>query len=120
MELRVITKDGNKHLRNLKVGELVLCDDNNFYPIRHIAVISDMGYSIRLSNNMSFNTHDRLRIKTEKGFKFPELWDSIPLSKKLIPMVTRIILRDRIKFFYDILIDRNMVSPEGIIFKFGD
>ena len=120
MELRVITKDGSKYLRYLSVGELVLCDDKNYYPIKHIAVISDYGYSIRLSNNTCFNTHFRIRIKTEKGFKFPELWDCIPFNKKLVPMVTKLNLRIEKKFFYDIMIDGNMVSPEGIVFRFGD
>jgi hypothetical protein len=120
MELKVITKDGNKHLRKLKIGDLVLCDDGNFYPIKHVAVMVDTGFFIRFSNNISFNTHSRLRIKSVSGFKFPELWDSVYITRRLQPMVTQLKIRTTLKFFYDIMIDGNMVSPDGIVFRFGD
>ena len=120
MELRVISKDGIKCIRNLKIGELILCESNVFMPIKSILVIASSGSCVRLSDNFKFNIHPRLRIKTSSGFKYPEIWDTVPISKNFTPMVTSVNDLVDIRIFYDILIDGNILSPEGIVFKFGD
>ena len=120
MQLKIISKTGVKELKDLQIGELVLCEDGKFYPVKSIAVVSVNGDYLRMSNGISFSSHNRLRIKTEKGFKYPELWDVIPISKKLTPIVTSIKPRMEIKFFYDIMVEGNLVSPENIVFRFGD
>jgi hypothetical protein len=120
MQLKITSKTGIKELKDLQIGELVLCEDGKFYPVQSIAVVSMNGDYLRMSNGVSFSLHSRFRIKTEKGFKYPELWDVIPISKKLTPIVTSIKPRVEIKFFYDIMIEGNLVSPENIVFRFGD
>lgn len=120
MQLKVITKDGDIDPSQVKIGDLLLCDDGIFHPVLSIAVMASPGYYLRLSNNISFNIHPRIKIKTESGFKYPELWDTVLIDKNLTPMVTSVKEQVDVRFFYDILIQGNLVSPEKIIFRFGD
>lgn len=120
MQLKVITKDGITSLKDLKIGTNVLCEDGNAYPVRNIAVIAHTGYYIKISSAFSFHIPPRLKIKTQNGFKFPDVYDIIPISKDFSPSVIQVSESMDIKFYYDILIDGNMISPEGIIFTFSD
>lgn len=120
MQLKILTKDGEKEIKDLQVGELVLCEGNVFLPVKSIMVIAETGDYVRLSNNVGFNSHSRLRIKTDKGFKYPELWDLLPISKNLTPIVVSVNPRPDIRFFYDIMIEGNLISPDNVVFRFGD
>lgn len=120
MQLNVITPDGIKFLHELKVGDHVWCDSQNYLPIKSIVVVVEQATQIRLSTGESYHFSTRARVLTSIGFKFPELYDEIPISPKLIPQVIRSAITTQLCFLYDILIDGNMVSPEGITFKFGD
>jgi hypothetical protein len=120
MQLKIITQDGIKELKDLKVGELVLCEDTLFHPVKSIVVLSMNGEFARLSNGVSFSFHNRFRIKTSKGFKYPELYDVLPISKKLTPIITSVKPRMEIRFFYDIMVEGNLISPEKVVFRFGD
>lgn len=120
MQLKIHTKDGIKEIKDLQVGELVLCEGEIFLPVKSIMVIAETGDYVRTSNGVSFNSHSRLRIKTDKGFKYPELWDVMPVSKKLTPIITSVRPRPDVRFFYDIMVEGNLISPENIIFRFGD
>jgi len=107
-----------KKLESLTVGDRILCEDGNYYPVKNILVISDYPTFCRFSNGLNFYIPKRMLLKTTKGFKHPELWDIIEINKELTPQIISLKNIDRIKFFYDILIDGNIVTPEGIIFKY--
>jgi hypothetical protein len=54
------------------------------------------------------------------GFKLPELWDIIPITREFEPSITTCQISQKDIIFYDLLIDGNIISPEGIVFKYGD
>lgn len=120
MQLRVITKEGVTPLKDLKIGTEVLCEDRNFYPVKNIAVIAHNGYFVKISTAFAFHVSPRTKIKTQSGFKFPEIYDTILIDKKLTPSIIQVSDSENVKFFYDIFIDGNMISPEGIVFRFLD
>jgi len=120
MQLRVIEDGKIKKLKDLKVGDLILCEGDIYLPVKSIVVISDTPIYCRASNNLTFHISTRTRIKTLEGFKIPELWDHIFINEDLTPVITTCTLIDRVMFFYDILIDGNIKSPEGIVFKYSD
>ena len=119
MQLRVVTKEKNKFLKDVVVGDLLLCEDGNYMPVKNKMIIACKGFYYRLSNGTGFHISPRTTVKTTKGFIIPELWDSIEISKNLLPIVTTHQITENNIMFYDILIDGNIVSPEGIIFRFG-
>ena len=120
MQLRVITPDGIKFLKELRVGDMVWCDSEQFLPVRSRAVTFDYSHFIRLSNAIVCDISTRTRLKTKDGFKYPSVYDEILITDNLIPLVVGIDKTPARRFLYDILIDGNMVSPEGVVFKFGD
>jgi hypothetical protein len=120
MQLKVITKDGITSLKDLQIGTNVLCEDGNAYPVKNIAVLAHNGYYVKLSSAFTFHVHPRIKIKTQNGFKFPEVYDILPISKDFTPSVIQVSDSSDVKFYYDIFIDGNMISPEGIVFKFSD
>lgn len=120
MQLRVITKDGITPLKNLKVGTNVLCDDGKSYPVKSILLIVHTGYFVKISTSFFFYVSPRTKIKTKNGIKFLELYDTLFIDANLTPSVIQINPSTTIKFYYDILIDGNMISPEGIVFNFSD
>lgn len=107
-----------KSLESLKIGDKILCEDGKFYPIKSIMIISCYPIFYRLSNGFNFYASPRMVFKTTEGFKNLELWDVIKIDKNLTPQVVNIKNIDRIMFFRDILIDGNMVTTEGIVFKY--
>lgn len=120
MNLKVATAQGEYvDISELQVGDEVLCDDGNYYPVKSIVVFAIHPEFIRLTNFVSFYAYPRMQIKTTKGFKYPERDDVLQLGKNLCPMVYSARYTDDVKFCYDILIDGNMVSREGIVFKFS-
>ena len=121
MQLHVICPEENRKIKDLKVGDFILCDDSVYRPIKSILVTTGECYFFRLSNNTCFHLGSRAKIKTEKGFKHPELWDTIKLlGSEITPSIISISVSKNILFFHDILIDGNIVSPEGIVFRYGD
>lgn len=120
MQIRVVTDSEIKVINKVAVGDLLLCDDGIFRPVKSILITCEHGTSFRLSNNLQFTVPKRFRIKTDKGFKYPEMWDCVPLQENLKPIVTNIKTPLYFHFLYDILIDGNLISPEGVIFKFGE
>jgi hypothetical protein len=120
MNLKVATAQGKYlDLPKLKVGDEVLCEDGKYYPVRSIAVFAMKPDIIRLTNFTWFYAVPRLLVKTSTGFKYPERYDVIPINKDLKPMVFFIRDTDEVRFCYDILIDGNMVSLDGVVFKFS-
>lgn len=118
-KIKVITKDeGIKSLEKIKIGDLVKCEDGEFYPIKNILTTSGSLFFYRLSNNVSFYLSPRVKVKTPLGFKVPELWDEFLIQDVVTPQVVQKRLIPKIVFFNDILIDGNMVTPEGIVFTF--
>lgn len=109
-----------RKLEELKIGDKILCEDGVFYPVKNIFMISEYPTFCRLSNGYILYLPKRMMLKTSTGFKHPELWDVIEITKELTPQVTTIKNLDRIMFFHDILIDGNMITPEGIVFKYGN
>lgn len=120
MQLRIITPDGIKFLKELSVGDMVWCDSEQFLPVKSILVSCDYATYMRLSNGVGFDMSNRTTLKTSTGFKYPDLYDEIPISDTLVPRVIHQAKTETLRFLYDILIAGNMVSPEGIVFKFGD
>jgi hypothetical protein len=108
-----------KRFEDLQVGDLVLCDDGLFYPIKNLMVVSCYPTFYRLSNGYSFYTSPRMLVKTTEGFKQLELWDTIELNSQLTPQIVTVKKIDKIMFFRDILIDGNMLTVEGIVFKYS-
>jgi len=120
MQLRVITKDGITYLKDLKIGTEVLCEDKVYRPVKNIAVLAHNGYFVKISSAFAFHISPRTKLKTLTGFKFPEIYDTLPIDKKFTPSVIQVSDSQDVKFFYDIFIDGNMISPEGIVFRFSD
>jgi hypothetical protein len=120
MQLKVITKDGSKHLKDLQVGELILCEGGQYLPVKSIMVISGNPILIRTSDNSQFHVTKRMVLKTDKGFKYPELWDTLIINQDITPMIVHLKIVDRIEFFYDILVDGNIVTPHGVIFRYSE
>jgi hypothetical protein len=120
MQLKVVSSQGVKNLNELKTEDLILCEGGIYLPIKNIVMISGYPTFFRTSNNLSFHISKRIQLKTDKGFKCPELWDTLIFDGTVTPMVTTVKLIERTTFFYDILIDGNIVSPEGIIFRYSE
>lgn len=118
MQLQVTTKEGRKYLNDVVIGELILCEDGQYYPIKNILITSCYPIFARLSNGISFYASIRMNIKTNKGFKTPELWDVIEISKDLTPQIVNLRNIDRIMFFHDILVDGNIITPDGLVFSY--
>lgn len=120
MNLKVATAQGKYvDLPQLQVGDEVLCEDGKYYPVKSIAVFAIKPDIIRLTNFTWFYAIPRLQVKTTKGFKYPARYDVIPIDENLKPMVFSVRYTDNVRFCYDILIDGNMVSRDGIVFKFS-
>lgn len=120
MQLKVRTPNSIKSISELVIGDLVLCEGNVYLPVKSIFMISCAPSFIRTSNNLFFYIPSRLKLKTTTGFKSPELWDILQIEDSITPMITTLKVIDRVMFFYDILVDGNIVSPEGLIFKYAD
>lgn len=118
--MRVITKDGIKNLKKLKIGDFVLCEGDVYLPVKSVLVTFEYPIFIRTSVNVSYRLSKRVQLKTERGFKFPELWDTLITTDKITPMITHVYFIDKLSFVYDILIDGNMVSLEGFIFRYSN
>jgi hypothetical protein len=120
MQFRVISRDSHKYLKDVQVGDELLCDNGLYMPVKNKLLTVNKGLYCRLSNGFSFHVYSRIRLKTKNGFKLPELWDIIPISTEFEPSITTCQDSQRNIIFYDLLIDGNLVSPEGIVFKYGD
>lgn len=109
-----------KKIENLTVGEFILCEDGEYYPIRSILVTACYPIFCRLSNGLTFYVPKRMLIKTVTGFKTPELWDILELNdKEITPQIVNIRNIEKIMFFHDILIDGNIVTADGFVFKYS-
>jgi hypothetical protein len=115
----ILENNYTKNVDNLEVGDLVLCEDGYYYPVKSVLVTSGYPLFCRLSNGLTYYIPERMFIKTIKGFKKPELWDIIPIDKTLTPQIVSVTNIEKIMFFRDILIDGNMITPEGVIFKYS-
>ena len=120
MHLLVKLPDEYKKIDDLEVGDLVLCDNGEYLPIKSIVYISCHPKFCATSDNKRFTLSSRVQIKTTEGFKSPELWDIIPISDDFMPMFTYVNVLDKVSIFCDILVDGNMVTPEGIVFRYSD
>lgn len=120
MQLQVILKDQNKYLKDVQIGDELLCEGGVYLPVKSKLLVATRGIYYRLSNGFSFHIYDRIKIKTTLGFKLPELWDIIPITREFEPSITTCQTSQKDIIFYDLLIDGNIISPEGIVFKYGD
>jgi hypothetical protein len=121
MNLYITTENNKiKCLDDLTTSDKVLCDDGEFKEVKSVVVVSSYPTFIRLSNGLSYYIPARMQIKTTSGFKTPELWDVIELNKDLTPQIINVRKLDRIMFFRDILIDGNIVTAEGLVFRYSD
>jgi hypothetical protein len=120
MQLKVITKEKVKPVREIEIGELVLCEDGNYLPVKSKLLIATTAIFYRLSNGLEFHTYSRILIKTPNGFKLPDLWEPVTIDKKLEPVVVSKEYSQNIMIICDILIDGNVISPEGVVLKYGD
>ena len=110
-----------KKLEDLQVGDRVLCEDGLYYPVLNVFVVSSYPLFCRLANGFTYYVSERMMLKTIHGFKKPELWDilELGLGKKLTPQIVAVKNIEKVMFFHDILIDGNMVTPEGVVFKYA-
>ncbi len=107
-----------KKLEDLKVGDKVRCEDGVCYPVLSVLVVSSYPLFCRLSNGFNYYVPERMLLKTIRGFKKPELWDVLQITDNLTPQIVSVKSIEKVMFFYDILIDGNMVTPEGVVFKY--
>lgn len=119
MQLKVISKEGIKFLKDVEVGDKLLCDNGKYLPVKSKYLIITHGIYFKLSNGITFHIYPRIKVKTLDGMKIPELWDTLYIDKKLQPVVVLCQLSEKKMIIYDILIDGNVVSPEGIIFSYS-
>jgi len=108
-----------KKLEDLQIGDMVLCDDDKFHEVKNIFVVSSYPLFCRLSNGWSYYFPERMQIKTIHGFKKPELWDILDIGRDVTPQIINIRNIEKVMMFYDILIDGNIVTPEGTVFKYS-
>lgn len=120
MHFLVKLREEYKKIEDLEVGDEVLCDTGEYLPIKSILYISCHPKFCSTSDNKRFTISSRLQIKTTRGFKSPELWDIIPITDDFMPMFIYVNTLDKIAIFRDILIDGNMVTPDGIVFRYSD
>lgn len=109
-----------KKLSEVEIGDLLLCDDGKFYPVRNVLMISCYPIYFRFSNGYAFYFSNRMKLKTLEGFQTPQLWDVVDLGEDTTPQIVSCKLLDNLMFFCDILIDGNIVTPEGLIFKYSN
>lgn len=119
MQLKVILRDSIKNIKDIEVGEEILCEDGTFKPVLSKFLVATHGIFYRLSNGLEFHTYERIKIKTPTGFKNPNLWDSVYIDKKTEPIVVLKECSQNIMVICDILIDGNIITPDGIIIKYG-
>lgn len=120
MQLKIITEDKIKSVRNVEIGELVLCEEGKYLPVKSKLLIVTKAIFYRLSNGVEFHIYPRILIKTPTGFKIPELWEPVCLDRKTEPVVVFKEYSQNLMVICDILIDGNVISPEGIVLKYGD
>jgi hypothetical protein len=108
-----------KKLQDLKIGDKVKCEDGTYYPVLNVLVVSSYPLFCRLSNGFTYYIPERVLLKTLHGFKKPELWDILEWSVDLTPQIIGVRNIEKVMFFYDILIDGNMITPEGMVFKYA-
>ena len=119
MNFYVTTQDNSiKKLSSLILGDMVLCENGIYSPVLHIFLTASYSTFCRLSNGITLYVPERMVLKTSKGLKHPELWDVLDISKELTPQIISLKKIDRIMFFHDILIEANMITPEGIVFNY--
>lgn len=116
--MKLITKRGILPLRSLKVGDLVLCD-TQFMPVKSILMYFGLRYTIRLSTGDYISISSRVKVKTKKGFKFPEERDIVLISDTLQPIVGGVGHTKFPVILYDILVDGDIVTAEGPTVRFG-
>lgn len=119
MQLKVIKNSKAVTIRDLKIGDLILCE-TGYLPIRSKFLITTTCIFYRLSNGVEFHIYDRILVKTKNGYKIPDLWEAIPIDDNLEPIVVLKEYSQNIMVICDILIDGSVVSPEGIITKYGN
>jgi hypothetical protein len=119
MQLKVILRDKIKSIKDVEVGDEILCDDKIFRPVKSKLLVATYGIFYRLSNGVEFHIYDRIRIKTPTGFALPKLWESVYIDKKTEPMVVLCEPTQNIIVMCDILIEGNIISPDGIVIKYG-
>jgi hypothetical protein len=120
MQLIVKLLGEYKKVDDLEVGDMVLCDSGEYSPIKSIVYISCRPKFCVTSDNKRFTISQRLQVKTVNGFKSPELWDILPISEEFMPMFTYVNTLDKVAIFRDILVDGNMVTVDGIVFRYSD
>lgn len=108
-----------KKLENLQVGDRILCEDGLYHPVLNVFVVSSYPLFCRLSNGLTYYVPERMMLKTIHGFKKPALWDILELGKDLTPQIVAVRNIEKVMFFHDILIDGNMITPEGVVFKYA-
>ena len=118
MRLIVKTKDEYKKVDELVVGDEVFCDNGLYMPVKNIYYISSNPIYCKTSDNKIMYFSNRMQVKTVKGFKVPELWDILPIRDDFTPMIVYANTIDRVAIFRDILIDGNMVTVDGVIFRY--
>jgi hypothetical protein len=120
MAFKIFTSNGTRKLNELNVGDLILCENSTYNPIRSISVTTGPVRRIYFSNGISMPSYGRMRVLTTTGFKVLEIEDIVFIAKNNVPFVTKADLDFSVHFLYDILIDGNMITTDGIIFRFGD
>jgi hypothetical protein len=114
-----VVNDKGKKLKpkEVKVNDMLLCEDNNFYPVKAIIPFSSETCRLTTSNLKRYYVPLSIRIFTDNGFKFPELYDKFITTAGFNPEVTKIKFTRKIKIFHDIVIEKNLVNIDGIIFR---
>lgn len=120
MHLVVKLPNEYKKIDDLDVGDMILCDNGEYCSVRSIMYISCHPKFCITSDNKRFTVSERVQFKTAKGFKSPELWDILPISEDFMPMFTHVNTLDKVAIFRDILIDGNMITVDGIVFRYSD
>jgi hypothetical protein len=119
MQLKVVCKDKAIPVREVKVGDLVMCTEG-YKPVKSKFLITAVALFYKLSNGIEFHSYERILIKTTKGFKVPELWDTVYIDHNLQPLVVYKEFSQTVMVLCDILVDGSVISPEGIVMKYGN
>lgn len=118
MHLIVKLPEEYKKIDDLEVGDMVLCDNGEYMPVKSIFYISCNPKFCITSDSKRYSLSTRIQLKTTDGFKSPELWDILPISKDFTPIFTYVNILNKVAIFRDILIDGNMITVDGVVFRY--
>jgi hypothetical protein len=115
----VVDSNGTKlKLKQVKVGDQLLCENDTFNTVIDITPFSSHTLRIEVSNLKRYYIPKSMQLKTINGFKFPQIGDIIYINDNYKPVITNIVNTQRIEIHYDIMTDKGtLVNIDNMAFR---